>query len=294
MRRVLIPLALLLVLGMGVQAYAASAISLLEPYKLNWLEDDDYESGILKSTGTTLEEGDLLYGMVVINPFVETVTTGQQRLVSTNGATFTGIFCVEVDTKTEVGVGTGIYDFTFTQASAADWLTYTGYTLKSSNTMAVLFDDDDAPSYIDPNTGTTLGSLATAQDGIYLWEFGFDDNSDGFWSAFALTDVVANIATTRGALTFNAALDVTDDTGAGPALLPFSLYDYTFASVFMGIYTDLQLTGGNILSGGVTSDFDVLTDSEIYLKPTPEPGTLALLGLGLLGLGGVVYRRRRS
>jgi hypothetical protein len=288
MRRILIPLAVLLVLGLGVQAHAASALSLLEAYQVNLLEDDDVESAFLAAP-PNLQKGDLLYGMVVINPHVDTVTgpnLGDRRLVVDNQATFTGVFVLKVMDRT----GAGPYEYTFGHASATEWSTYAGYTPNSSDTLAVFFSDDDADDYIDTGAGTTLASLATAQDGVYLWEFGFNarDANGRFWLADAKTSNVGEIGITPDSLSFRAALDVTH-YGAGPQLLPFNYLQF---GEFAGLFTDLQLVGRNTV--GDAGDFDVPTDAEIYLKPTPEPGTLALLGLGLLGLGGVVYRRRRS
>jgi hypothetical protein len=290
MRRILIPLAVLFVLGVGVQANAG-ALSLLEPYVVNWLEDDDVEFAVV-ADGTSLQVDDILVGMVVINPFVQTMegpNVGDQRLVVNTGATFTGVFAVKVVSKT----GAGPYTYDFGNVSAADWLTLTGYTINDPDTMAVLFDDSDPPSFINTGVGTVLGSLATAMNGTYLWEFGFDASDPGslFWTAVADSDVIANIAGNASSLRFNAALDVTD-YGAGPQLLPFSLFPVLGAQAFAGVTSDLAIIGRNTLGG--SGDFPVTTDSEIYLKPTPEPASLALLGLGLLGLGGVVYRRRRS
>jgi len=291
MRRILIPLAVLVILGIQVPTASASAVALLEPYVVNWLEDDDFEIAFLG--GDTLEKGDVLVGMVVINPFVQTMegpNKDDQRLVVDNKSTFTGIFAVQVASKS----GSGPYDYTFAGISQANWLALTGYTPASADTKAILWSDDDADTYIDPSAGANFkDALATARDGVYLWEFGFDDADPGdlFWEARADYDVIADISGAASSLRFNAALDVTDQ-GAGPNLLPFSLYDVLGASRFNGVYSDVAIVGRNTL--GSTGYFPVTTDSEIYLKPTPEPGTLALLGLGLLGLGGVVYRRRRS
>jgi len=294
MRRLIIPLALLLVLGLGVRAYAGSATSLLEPYALNMLEDDDYESGILKSVtstddATTLKVGDVLYGMLKVDPWVGTLDDTpahnliDQRFVTTN--TFTGIFVVTVLSKTDDGAGG--YDWTFGPAAAGDWSAATGngYAPDIASTLLIAFDDDDAPSFINPLQGPTVANaMMTAADGIELWEFGFtQQNVNLFWRANTVSDDMLDLIGEPGLLTFQAALDVTQQ-GAGPSLLWF---DWP-----LGVYSQVQFEGRNQRSG--QGLFTIPTDSEIYLRPTPEPGTFALLGLGLAAFGAVTIRRRRN
>lgn len=299
MRRILIPLAVLLLVGFGVQAHAASAISLLDPYEVNYLEDDDYEGGFF-ADGVNLAVGDVLFGMIVIDPWVQSQTgpnagPAGRRFVATNEATFTGVFVLEVTART----GTGPYEYTFGPTSAANWVAATdpdgagaavGFSPTDSETIIMVYDDDGHPVYIDPTATPVGAALATASDGTLLWELGFDtaNRSDLFWTATAQSTVVADIGAISDYLSFRAALDVTFE-GAGPLLLP---HNYLSAGPFTGIFSDIQITGRN--TGTALGAFPVGTDAEIYMVPTPEPASLALLGLGLLGLGGVVYRRRRS
>lgn len=288
MRRILIPLALLLVLGLGVQAQAGSALSLLDPYQVNLLEDEDYESGIV-GTDEVLGVGDYLFGMFAVSDFVRSLTgplfgtpAGTR---SPEDDTFTGVFVVKVTSAVEDEDGE--WDFEFAPAEAAVWSTLTGAALTPtmSNTLVMVFDDHDGPAWVNPYLAIPA-ALMTAANGNELWELGFTaERTDLFWTAHAISNDIADIVE-EGDVTFRAAMDVTEYVG-GPILLP---HNFRFSDV----WSDVQMTGRNQFGGGSQGSFALLTDTEMWIVPTPEPGTFALLGLGLAACGAVVVRRRRK
>ena len=299
MRRLLIPVALTLVVGLSIPAAAGPASSLLELGWVNLAEDVDYETGVIPDwpDNTTLAVGNTLWGMYKID-FLQTETgpnTGAQRFPSTN--TYTGIFGLEVATKVE----TTSYNWTFKPVAAATWTALLGITPTASDTVMIVYDDKDAPGFIDASSGAdAFAAMATAANGLEQWELGMlggwndTDNvpvdPDLFWRAWTETDDLMDImnnplnANFQPRLTYGFSLDVTEQT-SWVTLMP---HDFRFP----GFLADMQGIGRN--QDGDSGKFGIFTDSEIWILPTPEPGTFALLGLGLAGFGVAAYRRRRK
>lgn len=293
MRRLIIPMAVLLVLGLSIQAQAGSALTLLEPYVVNELEDADYESGII-GDDNLVGVDDYLFGMFAVSEWVKTLSgpnAGDTRYPTTD--TFVGMFVTKVLTAVEDTDGE--WDYTFGAAEDAVWSALTGGALiptaASGDTMFIIFDDHDGPAWVNPHLGTPANpvpALATSFNGDELWELGFHDgNSDLFWTAHAVSNDITQIID-ESDLTTAAALDVLETTGGVPLLLHNTRWS--------DVWSHVQLTGRNQFDfqGQSSGSFALLTDTEMWVVPTPEPGTFALLGLGLAGFGAAVIRRRRK
>lgn len=313
MRRILIPALCLAVLCMCFADANAGALGQLyrNGQTVNELEDNDWEVLInyddrTQGPGTvgytavdsTLDENDYLMGMLYIqqiNDAVPGTATDDPRQLTTATGGFTGVFLVQVATKTEVVTPIGTqYFYTFQAAGTAAWSTLSAYlpTITDEGTLAVMFEDSDAFPFLDAEDTDVATSMGTAQNGTALWEFGFVGNPGEVWTASTSSDDVALISngTIGGSNTFGAILNVTHDyMTSGMELLP---HDYPNA----GIFAQLHIDSGSIsrvTTGPGAIGWEIETDADYYIKPTPEPGTFALLGLGLAACG-VVIRRRRN
>ncbi len=99
---------------------------------------------------------------------------------------------------------------------------------------------------------------------------------------------------------FNATVDLFDLNGAVLGSFIFSGNTqpcsncYTGTEPFIGI---ADTTGGNIGAVVITMDigsFAIDDPSFTYASTVPEPGSLLLLGSGLLGMAGVVRRKLKT
>ena len=291
-------LAVLLIAGLATGASAASALpSLFLDGGPTELEDQDWES-IFKNNRTTanLATGDWLYGMVAISGTEDYPGGATYSLNTTSGPTFTGVFAIEVASVTQVG---SLWRYTFQPLDDTEWASLSTLGIPSRNdsgTMVVTFDD---PTGVNANLGTQLLSINTATDGKELWEFGFNGDAGEFWKALvsaqspplpetqppsqALTDFI-------NASFFGSALNVTYDPGVGIVLHKHQTIGYATSYGVTVRPTDWQLEGSFQFGSG--PNFDFATDSNIYIVATPEPGSFALLGLGLAACGLIIRRRK--
>jgi hypothetical protein len=307
MRRILIPMACLTLL-FASSAFAGSATSLLflDGTTVNILEDSDFESivDLFDSNGErlgnpasepTLDIGDRLFGMYEVSNVRPDPKLGRPNNFPTTNA-FTAVFYVVVTDKS--GNATDGYSWTFGAVDQASWTALGFAGVQSASTIAIVYDDsvkDDAPNWIDEDhPGGVAASLATV-NGVRLWEVGFGGIQAGeYWEAVGPSDFLLDYADGPGSdgvsqdeLKFGANLNITHDyLTSGVTLLP---HDYLERS--RGLHTWQIQGNGEALDPG---NFQLGTDTNLYIVATPEPASLALLGLGLAAFGGVLYRRRRK
>lgn len=311
-------------LGMGF----ASSSAMAAPYLYNTvqqLEDGDAETllnadGTVKAIGpgSFIQVGDLFGGVIKIQQTFP-VPAGTPEINLQSGSTFTAFFLI--DTKSILSTGDATTaDGSFEQiffgaATQAQWNTVFGAggaidissVLDVSNingsgsgiasgTMALMFNDVLYSSALFEAGGTMSGSATSfIQGGTLQYEFGFTGaggaaDANQFWKTTGVDATMPTLAITNDLIN-RLALDVTRQW-AGPDLAP---HNYLL-SAGDGNYTgETQFQGkGNfeqILAG---SPWALQTDSDLFISPVPEPSALALISLGLMGLGWVGRRTSKQ
>ncbi|MFY9854670.1 MAG: PEP-CTERM sorting domain-containing protein [Terracidiphilus sp.] len=147
--------------------------------------------------------------------------------------------------------------------------------------MCISFDNDI--SFGESWTATITAPSGPLQEEA-VWLFN-DDNA-----AIAAGDTAQQIADQWAAweLFSTNAQNETAPAGAATQLaLAEAAYASEPASFYSGFVIYIPTAGSQPLGDDVPQNF-------IGFAPAPEPGTLVLLGTGILGLAGFLYRKRRS
>jgi hypothetical protein len=323
MRRVSIGLVLGALL-VATSVASAGSLSYLSPYNLNKLEDHDFE-GILKKQddgsyapflpadpnipeAPVPLDGDIFLGMWEVTGMDFAGATAPSSFSTGSDFGFTAVFALAAD-GTPVKDGNNL-KVSFRPLTSAEWSAISFWMPSDAvpdaawqgMTIGTIFDDHVQETangfFTSENLDTTTKStddwkedLETATSGAKLWEIGFTGAAaaNEWWTATIIDAADPNV--TPKSVTWEASMNVTR-YHAGPLLLSHNAEGFVAGSIFAP-YSQVGIDGGidNAVQAG---DYWFPTDTNIWIRPTPEPGTLALLGLGLAAVGGVVYRRRRQ
>lgn len=244
------------------------------------LEDDnlDYLSYDANSNGM-LDVGDQLTAILDFTR-IASIPPGS----SYDPLELTGFTTIEVASKTLLYTlpnGNPVYAIAYTTAKSFT-------DVYGSNSMVALFTDSDALN-LTTNCTSVVGCQAEATDGSLWATLGLASADDQWFSVGS--DDLASASTGNAATkyaTVNFALSfLTNNTG----------YVFGLQSLDCNLFTCAPNDGkaevigsADILGGAGLAEGNVRSDTDATVNPIPEPGTLALFGIGLLGFGAA--RRR--
>jgi len=286
-------LALAMGLGISSNAFALTSINDSLVDGVNTWSDDSGELFLDLDNNGTVTQGDQFVSVLGFTSFPTATPTGASTYNE-----LTGLFAIEV-TNNPVAVDFScggdlvcggmtfgaVADMNATLATAATEFGLTAFptytNLDGSALTAgtgILFFEDTTHNYIRDTAPDLATAFDTAIDGTMVMTAGL------FGGASSLSGLLP--------LDPTGLASVAAGTGIGSITGEFTIFDEIFASYDFN--PTITVTGNLSGTQGSTSPFGIHDDISMTLTATkvPEPSTIALIGLGLLGMAGASRKKK--
>jgi hypothetical protein len=272
--------------GLAVSMMSGFAHAVALP--LEGIFEDDNKERVIDANGDAKTSGSLAVGdtLIAVVKFNNVLNPDQSVFTSLNGPEFVyGLSAIQI-----TSIVGGVASF----GPNADFEAIYG-----TGAMAALFTSGTGLNLACASIAACEGAGAGgATSGSSYLTLGFADSSD-FWIAggatpFSISTDLATVAGTSGGTKVavaNYALSVLDNnTGYTfldqdcPLCVLFGPAGNDGKAAFIG--------SGDVLGGaGLAGPYVARSDFDFTFETVPEPGTLALLGMGLVGMGWSARRR---
>jgi hypothetical protein len=273
-------------LALGLASAPASALTFYFPFTT--FEDNDLDFVVDTNSNGIIDVGDRLVSVLEFQT-TQGVLTGQGP-TSVAPVELTGVADLTV-----IGIGPG-GQLIFGPSGAAGVLS--GFA--AGTTVALWTDATPDLEVINSDCGTRAQCLALAglggTDGSTLFmTIGFFGDLDAIWvSSPAAGGTIISTVQNGGASTIFGNFNYAQQVGVNNTGL---ILGEQSCVPFCGIGGNglIQVTGSGDILGGqglVPAQWTARSDNDAQIAPLPEPGSLFLLGAGLLAFAGMGLRRK--